>query len=361
MWRVNGAFLRGAEGLHRANRRTAKRKNGFSHPAQFEVLEERLPLNAAGGAVTSANPTSGTAALPSGNPIQFGGPTPGGQFGGELTLVGIPLPGTGNPTSSPTPGVFGGELSSSQVPPYDDTAFNNPSWVPQDRPPFPMTAQPDNGLPANTNQVVGTPFGIRNFLIGANTSVAHGSGPRMGLGTSTVRRPTDTDTRTTELLERPLDEDLLAAKPRVKASAVVESAPELATEDGKPTRPVLPEDSDTADAVAVAYLADETLDLAAPLDELAGSGPALSLDGALNGAAVDQTMAEQFAADFVRAGAAVAEAASQESSSADPQSASAALHAMAASLAVGAATVDGPQSPSDEAGIRRRSMKRQAF
>jgi len=47
MWNIVKVWQTGSR--RGTGKRTNHRRRGFTHPARFEVLEERLPLSAAGG------------------------------------------------------------------------------------------------------------------------------------------------------------------------------------------------------------------------------------------------------------------------------------------------------------------------
>lgn len=309
MWHIVGD-LHGGDLNSRARRRQrakqvpAKWRGGFSHPARFEVLEERLPFDAASG--LPSVPASAVADNANGvNPA--------------------------NPVVANVTGTAAAPTTFLPVVANDALAFNNPSWVPEDRPPFPLTASPNDALPANVNQVAGTPVGIRNFEIGANTSVAHGNSSRIGLGGPTARSPVNTGTRMTEWIEHSLGEGLLAAKaPRATAMALeaaeqaIASSPDDHDQLARQTdREKLPDSS----AVRLAAFADE-----GPLEP---AGAELDFLPGENLSAGKGTLAEPVQGEFDTAGLAVAEVASEQSDT-DGESASSDLHALAASFAVAA-------------------------
>jgi hypothetical protein len=141
------------------------RHRGFSHPARFEALEERLALNVAPAAPTVAPSLASQVSGVAGDPGSAPGTNPA-SFSPANTTGSIAL-------------VEGNVLENQEV------AFNTPYWVPNDRPPF--TSPTSDQLPANVNQEANTPYGIRNFNLGPNTS-PHFTTPGVTL---TVRWPTN--------------------------------------------------------------------------------------------------------------------------------------------------------------------------
>jgi hypothetical protein len=260
--------------------RQANRRRGFSHPARFERLEDRLPLN---GAPTDAPPTAGT------NPV-------------DPALAGA-----------------GGVANTAAVEASPDTlAFNTPSWIPDDRPAFPSTAQPSDGLPANVNQVASTPYGIRNFDIGANTSAAHSAAVRIGRDTSTASIPTygfDVDDEIAETDARaPLIQPTMAMLEKADLSFVEEQSHEPGEPDTVPT--------------------DEapTLAMALPASPATTARPAVQLDTA----AVDQMMTERPEVDGTTSDLAIAPSSSGPVSTESPEGVGSTIDFLAASGAVAA-------------------------
>ncbi|MGH7134834.1 MAG: hypothetical protein ACREHD_03790 [Pirellulales bacterium] len=308
MWHIRGDLHRGdlhngAHGRQRA-KGPAKRRCGFSHPARFEILEERLPFDAASG----LPPVPASAVADSANGVN-----------------------PANPVVATVSGTAAAPTTFLPVVANDALAFNNPSWVPEDRPPFQITASPNDALPANVNQVAGTPVGIRNFEIGANTSVAHGNSSRIGLGGPTARSPVNTGTRMTEWIEHSLDQGLLAAKAPT-ATAKVHEATEQAIASSPDDHDQLSRQADRkkladSSAVRLAAFADE-----GPLQP---AGTELDFLSEENLSAGKDTLADPVQGEFDTAGLAVADVAS-ERSDADGESASSDLHALAASFAVAA-------------------------
>lgn len=163
--------------------RVGTRRDGFSHPARFERLEERLALSAAPGTT------------------EFGFPSPASGVEMEQGLVS--LPGAASPTNGTNPANIAlANVTGTQIPDtritdpsaFDALAFSQPSFIPNDRPPMPGYDLPPEYLGINITQVANTPYGIRNFEIGANTGLSHGNAVLIGRVPATAR--TSTDTRT---------------------------------------------------------------------------------------------------------------------------------------------------------------------
>ncbi|HWB09704.1 MAG TPA: hypothetical protein VG826_10780 [Pirellulales bacterium] len=257
---------------------------GFSRPARFEALEGRLSLNIA-------------PAAPTGAPFVAAGSVSGvsGDTGSS--------PGINPANSSPanTTGsivlVEGNALENQQV------AFNTPYWVPNDRTPFASASPPSDQLPANVNQEANTPYGIRNFNLGSDTSTHFTT---RGV-TLTVRQPTRDDRGGNKVVKGPLDGASLVA-----AVLGAESPASPSKESASPERPT---------GVSWPGSADDS----SPTSELVlerSGGSADRKPDHLEAKAVDRMMADQSEAD-----AALVEVAAE-----DPATVPVA-HGVAASLA----------------------------
>jgi hypothetical protein len=150
-----------------------------------------MPTTSAQGNVPSAtSSTIGTA-------ISGGAGPSASPSNGQPQQNGLsPLPGPTTSDTNPSNPIEGQSTAASAGAPVlgtfqDALAFNNPSFIPADRPPIPFTQSPGAHLPFDIYQTANTPFGIRNFEIGPNTSMAHGGSPVLPPG-SRLSRPTMT-------------------------------------------------------------------------------------------------------------------------------------------------------------------------
>jgi len=160
MWQFAKAWQTGAHRGRGAGQPRHDRRHGFSHPARFEALEERLALSLAPG-------TS-----------EFGNVSPDASLINQSGLVA--LPGSAAPSNSTNPADIALVGATGSAVPVDLSyaandalAFNHPSWIPNDRPPFPGENLPPELSPNLYYQAANTRYGIRNFNIGANTSLVH--------------------------------------------------------------------------------------------------------------------------------------------------------------------------------------------
>ncbi|HVX11731.1 MAG TPA: hypothetical protein VHC22_11165 [Pirellulales bacterium] len=259
------------------------RRRGFSHPARFERLEDRLPLDAA---PTAAPPTVGS------NPVD---PTLAGAAGVANTAA--------------------AEATQALL------AFNTPSWIPDDRPPFPSTSQPSDSLPQNVNQVASTAYGIRNFEIGPNTSAAHSAAVRIGRGMPMADLPTNDFDPNIDVAETdaraPLIRPTMSIHHKADALSFAEDQPR---EQSKSTSPPMDEEPEFA-TVPASHVMDER--------------PAIHLDTA----AVDETMAEQPRLDETVADLAVSPVSDEPTATESPEGVGSTIDFLAASGAVAATMV----------------------
>lgn len=302
-----------AAGRHRARSKGGKHHRGFSHPARFEILEERLPLTAPAG----GNAQLGTAA-------DFGTSDLGGFLMAQNGLE--PLPGSASEANGNDPaqialvGVYGTPDPTFLRPGNDYLAFNNPSWIPNDRTLTPVPFTNDTDLPMNVYQTVRSPRGIRNFEIGANTSMAHGNVSPVGPTTPTASKPVPVAPKFGQVIEHPLDEGLL--------SAVDDARDKTEAREQKP--------AETESPVAPTVLAAPR---AAEIDEMPKIAPhevaVVAACAQLDEAAVDRTMAE---ADDVRTPASkpLGEPSAEEEAPLYVRGEEVGIQAMAASLALAA-------------------------
>ncbi|HET6880841.1 MAG TPA: hypothetical protein VFI31_11840 [Pirellulales bacterium] len=316
MWNI--AKVWNAAKGHRPSTR-ASRHRGFSHPARLERLEQRLPLSATGGTTEAGNAGAGGQLM---------------QNDGLLSLPGAASATNGtNPANPALVDVTGSATPTAINLANDALAFNNPSWVPDDRPLRLITSQHNDGLPFNINQVANTPYGIRNFELGANTMLAHSPGPRFGNNASTAQRQAAVRTAMTDLIEHPLGEnehglaEIEHAEPPSEVAKLLTSSAEV---------PV------------------QTARIAA--DEPATWQPASLTQGRLeptprlDSAAVDQTMADGLKPEPTTTDLAVEEVARQGAAS-DQQPVTSAIHGVAASLAMAATGAAPPSDVSSQAAL----------
>lgn len=297
---------------------------GFSHPMRFEVLEQRLPL----------------AAFSAGGVEQNGVELVPGSIIGSNPAQPVLIAGNPNPTYLPPAG--------------DNVAFNVPSWIPNDRTLNPIPFANETDLPMNIYQVAKSPRGVRNFEIGANTSLAHGAAPPMGRDIAAAARPSPVQPKFSQAIEHPFAEglldsglsddgfsggDLLAENDvKAKTSDEADKADKAKfVEASPPVAQSVKQNSSSDDATEITP--------AARRDELACRESAHQ--PALDEAAVDQTMAEQ-EAEALRAGVPIAsrEITGQPAPRAI-QDESLGIHAAAASVAIGI-TLAEPRSVLDE-------------
>lgn len=305
MW----AIVKSPQRRGRDSGHSARRNCGFSHPAGFEQLEERVTLNGAPGALD-------------------GGPgTMGAETASPATLLGIssagmPLPGSASPTSGTNPADLALVNSTGMADPTADAvrlselpAFNNPSWLPNDRPMNAATTPPGDHLPLNVNQVASTPFGIRNFSFGPNTG-SHFELPASGRPVLIGRGVGPTVTAMIEPLSSPVAEQLSSAKLRGNSASL-------------PTQDHL-ENGSSTDLPDVETASHEVADDVPPAPVLTAEAKTLSV---LNETAIDQAMADQPAIVPEIAGI------DAEDTPEDSAGTGNSLHALAASLAMAAAVV----------------------
>lgn len=302
---------------------------GFSHPMRFEVLEQRLPLAAfsAGGVE---------------------------QNGVEL------VPGSTIGSNPAQPVLIAGNPNPPNVPPAaDNVAFNVPSWIPNDRTLSPIPFANDKDLPMNIYQVAKSPRGVRNFEIGANTSLAHGAAPTMGRNIAAAIRPSPVQPKFSQAIEHPLAEglldggfsdggfsddglsggDLLAENDvKAKTSDEADKADQAKFVEALP--PV-------AQSVKQNSSSDDTTEFTTAAQRVELAWRESARQPALDEAAVDQTMAEQ-EEDALRAGVPIT---SREITGQPAPRAiydeSSGIHAAAASVAIGI-TLAEPRSVLDE-------------
>lgn len=316
MWHIASVRRHGVS-IHRAHSGSGKHHRGFSHPARFETLEQRLALTA---------PAGGNAQL--GTTAQFGTTDLGGFLMEQNGLE--PLPGSAseltgnNPAQIALVGVWGTADPSFLRPGYDYLAFNNPSWIPNVRTLTPIPFTNDTDLPMNIYQSVRSPRGIRNFEIGANTSMAHGNASPIGEA-STATRPVPVAPKFTQAIEHPLDEGLLSNDAGVeKPEADAWKPPEMAS---------LPTDQQIPSAPQEAKI-DEKVELPAsgalPSNDVRSVAASVHLDRA----AVDQMMGEPEDLQTPLPAALCEPAVEEVALSGRGEEAG--LHAVAASLALGA-------------------------
>ena len=305
-------------------RRRGTHRDGFSHPARFERLEQRLALNVAPGTT------------------QFGSESPATGALMEDGLLGVP--GAASPTNSTnSANIALVHSTGDQAPTTHVTApgtFNNQGDAKSD-------GRSGGYLPAeilaiNTAQVANTPYGIRNFEIGSNTGLRHSNTVPMGRG-STVRAVTETRTAMNDLIGNELfgppasegdaSDFILSRKPGREVTAFSDDLSDL------------PKDNQS-DTAQLAELADR---VAIEFTESPVSAPPH-----LDSAAVDQTMAkiEDGGTKDV-----VPLCERENTDTAERSSTGDAAHALAASVAVGA--VVGAKEPGTrnafEFRIRRRN------
>ncbi|HQU45180.1 MAG TPA: hypothetical protein PK867_20360 [Pirellulales bacterium] len=258
----------------------------------------------------------------------------------------VALPGSAAPSNSTNPADIALVGATGSAVPVDLSyaandalAFNHPSWIPNDRPPFPGENLPPE-LPANLYyQAANTPYGIRNFNIGANTSLVHRNMVPMGVGTPTAHRTTDTKTAMTELIARPLGEGLPADVDLLEPHAKAPPSDPSSTDNAHLLNQDQPgSDNPSSPGSAASSRGDrETQEdtsptlLAALDDEPAERSPRF------DEAAVDRMMADQIEADAARADVAVSQIVAEDAPETGAAAPSA-VHALAASVAV-AATV----------------------
>lgn len=292
---------------------------GFSHPRRFEVLEQRLPLAAFSAGGVEQN---GVELVP--------GSTIGSNPAQPVLIAGNP-----NPPNSP--------------PAADNVAFNVPSWIPNDRTLNPIPFANETDLPMNIYQVARSPRGVRNFEIGANTSLAHGAAPPMGRDTAAAARPSPVQPKFSQAIEHPLAEGLL--------DGGFSDGDLLADNDGKAKTFDAPEKADQArfaealppvvQPVKQNSSSDDTTEItpAARRDELAWQESARR--PALDEAAVDQTMAGQ-EEEALRASLSIASREiTGQSAPRTIHDESSGIHAAATSVAIGV-TLSGPRSALNE-------------
>lgn len=169
-------------------RRKVGCRGSFSHPARFELLEERVPFSVAPGTT------------------EFGFQSPASgliEQDGLFSLPGAASPTNGtNPANIALANVTGNEVPDTRITDsstFNAGAINNPSFIPSDRP------IPGWDLPP---QVASTPYGIRNFEIGSNTSLNHRNSMLIGRITPTARATQDTKTAMNAAIGVPLGESL---------------------------------------------------------------------------------------------------------------------------------------------------------
>ena len=307
-------------------RRRGTHRDGFSHPARFERLEQRLALNVAPGTT------------------QFGYESPATGVLMEDGLLGVP--GAASPTNSTnSANIALVHSTGDQAPTTHVTApgtFNNQGDAKSD-------GRSGGYLPAeilaiNTAQVANTPYGIRNFEIGSNTGLRHSNTVPMGRG-STVRDITETRTAMNdlignELLGSPASEEdvsdfILSRKPVREVTAFSDDLSDL------------PKDNQSDAATAqLAELADRVA--------IEFTESPLSAPPHLDSAAVDQTMAkiEDGGTKDV-----VPLPERENTDTAERSSTGDAAHALAASVAVGAvvAAKEPEARNASEFRIRRRN------
>lgn len=299
MWNLAKILDKAHDGHRRGNWRKANQKHGFSHPARFEALEPRLSLNVAPGTTASGN-------------------VPGGPLGANGV---VELPGTASITNGTNPANLasfnadGGVDLSGTAGGQDATAFANPSWIPNDRPQNPMTTPPNDGLP-NIYQEAATPYGIRNFNIGANTGLRHRDNTGISVVIPTVRGPTEAKTAMIELVPTATDLSPWIAGGK-KATSVPPKPAELTQQQSEPG----PQDNEQRENATLPLLAaeltDERLEIASPTKQ----------------AAVDRTMEDQVREDAALVDASLTQLVAEESP-ADPIDAGDSVLAIAASVGV---------------------------
>lgn len=309
-------------------------RDGFSHPARFEMLEQRLTLNVAPGTT------------------EFGFQSPATGVVMEQGL--FSLPGAASPTNGTNPANYAlVDATGTQIPDthvtgpatFDALGFANPSFIPNGRPALPGWYLPPEILAMNTAQVASTPYGIRNFEIGSNTGLRHSSGVLMGRGYPTVRAVTETRTAMNDLLGEPLMDSLALGQEESDSGSL--KLRRQSTEPGANPANLQTDGQPDETSVRMMELADEQA------TELTAAQ--LSAAPLLDSAAVDQTMAS-IESGTKTAIAPVLELATAETTE-QRSSAGNAAHALAASIAVGAivAAKEPDAQSSLSLGIRRRN------
>jgi hypothetical protein len=308
MWNIAKVWS-AAKGHHPSTR--VSRHRGFSHPARLERLEQRLSLSATGGSTEAGNAGAGGQLM---------------QNDGLLSL-----PGAASATNSTNPAnpalvdVTGSATPTAVNMANDALAFNNPSWIPDDRPLRLITSQHNDGLPFNIYQAANTPYGIRNFELGANTMLAHSPGPRFGNNATTAQRQAAVRTAMTELIEHPLGEDEHRLADIEHAERTSEVAKLLTSSADLPVQTARSAANEPA-TWQRASLTEGRLERTPRLDS----------------AAVDQMMADGLKSELTTTDFA-AEAVAGQGSASDQQSVTSAIQSVAASLAI-PATVAAPAS-----------------